>query len=58
MGFGLFLSCFCFYFIDFVFGKSTIEMACGGDSWVVLGCYGGGGLVEVDVGSFFLLLSL
>jgi len=45
------LSCFWF---DFVFGKSTIERGFTGGSWVVLGCYGGGGgLVEVDVGSFF-----
>ena len=51
VGFGVILSCFWF---DFVFGKSSIEMGCNGGSWVVLGCYGGGGgLVEVDVGSFF-----
>lgn len=47
------------FWVDFVFGLSTVEISYGGGSWVVLGCYGGdggGGLDEVDVGSSFLLL--
>ena len=56
--FGLILSCFgliCWFWVDFVFELSVVEMGYGGGSWVVLGCCGGG-LEEVDVGSSFLLL--